>query len=138
MSQLYREFKKFKYKNNSENIKFKVKLYYDKTLIFPHSFSLIFSENGILFKKYNKIFFKLRYENLVKWTVHNDKFILVWNILYLDDLYKKNRMFNYFANNTESILTIESYYYHSLVIEETLNFYINKLMEKPEYYYLFS
>ena len=34
MSQLYREFKKFKYKNNSENIKFKVKLYYDKTLIF--------------------------------------------------------------------------------------------------------
>ena len=40
-----------------------VKLYYDKTLIFPHSFSLIFSENGILFKKYNKIFFKLRYEN---------------------------------------------------------------------------
>ena len=138
MSQLYREFKKFKYKNNSENIKFKVKLYYDKTLIFPYSFSLIFSENGILFKKYNKIFFKLRYENLVKWTVHNDKFILVWNILYLDDLYKKNLMFNYFANNKESILTIESCYYHSLVIEETLNFYINKLMEKPEYYYLFS
>ena len=39
-------------------------------------------------------------------------------------------MFNYFAGNKESILTIESYYYHSLVIEETLNFYINKLMEK--------
>ena len=50
---------------------------------------------AILFKKYNKIFFKLRYENLVKWTVHNDKFILVWNIVYLDDLYKKNLMFQY-------------------------------------------
>lgn len=134
----HREFRKYRYKHNYNDVKYKINLYYDTTFILPSKFSLIFTEYGVLFKKHRKVFFSLPYENLLKWNINNGCFTIVWNCDNLDDLYKKNRMHYFFQNNSNAILSIKCRDYHAIDLENTLNYFIQELMNKPEYSYLFS
>ena len=137
MTVLQNEFKKYRYLYAEDDVRYKINLYHDSTHILPNRFSFVFTKNGLLFKKYNKIFFRLPYENINKWTIKGYQFILVWDCTYLDDFYKKYKMFNYFKNHKTAILSVSCPDYPSLVIENTLKYFIDELMTRPEFTYLY-
>ena len=125
-----------KYIKNIKNRKYKVEITYDKINFLPRFLSIVFTEDKLLFKKYNKIFFEIPYQNIISWADGETNWVLQWRIMGTDGLYQKEKqVLKYFKNNDKNFTYFYPLHYPPCILSNTITYYIERMIQKPEHSY---